>query len=413
MEFKSQVTSQGHLYGQHFVTFDGVNPYGVPETHDSTFLGRQEILTEDHPGFRNPNGGDVGGPFHNHKTEVEIDSSSGDFSTGNITYRGDLSFAGVAPWGSSFLSFPNHVSLDTNDRIFALGGTAISRTLPTNPVGGAATFLGELREGFPTLIGSSLIRDRAKDALKAQKAGHEYLNVEFGWKPLVADIRKFALGVKNHDRIVAQLSRDSGRNVRRSYKFPLETSSNTIHSTATYLLGGAGGWTLPSDVYVSPGHDNLYTFESKRTWFSGCFSYHLPDYNEMFGIKRYVAEADKVLGVKLTPEVLWNLAPWSWAADWFANTGDVMNNLSQFSQNDMALRYGYVMQEAKSGQLRTGTQMLIERGKGPKEHHATFKLTATRQTRQPASPFGFGFTFSDFSPRQLAIASALGISRVR
>lgn len=402
------------MTGTQGLTDDAGNFWHINTSGTANFMGHQEVSSENHPGFRNPGGGDVGGPFFNRKTEVGISSSSGKFGFGVHAYEGDLGLAGTYPTDGSFGSFPVGASNDSLDRIFALGGTAISRSIPTNPVGGAATFLGELREGFPSLIGSSLLKDRTKEALKAQKAGHEYLNVEFGWKPLVADLRKFATGVKNHDKIVRQLSRDSGRNVRRSYKFPdadTEASSTVYHYD--YLLGTNFGYTLPSEIYMGQGTLSQSISKVKKTWFSGCYTYHLPDYNEVFGVTRYLAEADKLLGVKLTPEVVWNLAPWSWAADWFANTGDVMNNLTQFSQNDLALRYGYIMQTVRSRVLNAASQPIWERFVGPTMHYCNVEYTATAQMRVPASPFGFGFTFEDFSPRQLAIASALGISRVR
>ncbi len=403
-----------YLDAREYLSFDQGKTKGFFQDAGAVIGGHQEILTENHPGFFRSDGGDQGGPFSSRKTEIAIDSGNEGVGSFNYGYDGPLGILGLYERGSSSISgFPVSASNDSVDRLFALGGTAISRTLPTNPVGGAATFLGELRQGFPSLIGSSLVRDRAKDALKAQKAGHEYLNVEFGWKPLIADIRKFALGVKKHDQIVSQLSRDSGRNVRRRYHFPVEESDYRSEREIPHALGTARGGALASYLYAGPGKIVDEQKISKTTWFSGCYTYHLPDYNEVFGVKRYVAEADKVLGVKLTPEVLWNLAPWSWAADWFANTGDVMNNLSQFSQNDLVMRYGYLMQKAENRYRITATQPLNTWNRGVIPHRAVWQYTATSLRRVPASPFGFGFTFTDFNPRQLAITAALGISRVR
>jgi hypothetical protein len=45
-----------------------------------------------------------------------------------------------------------------------------------------STFLGELREGLPRLVPDLLTR-----AKTAKAAGGDYLNVEFGWKPLLND----------------------------------------------------------------------------------------------------------------------------------------------------------------------------------------------------------------------------------
>jgi len=372
-------------------------------------------LTENHPGFFNSEGGDQGGPFHSRKTEVEQTGSKGRVGTSYYGYEGEFGIYGLyAQGGNTWESSPVTATSSSNDRLFALGGTAISRSVPTNPVGGAATFLGELRQGVPNVIGSTLFRDRAKELMKAQKAGHEYLNLEFGWKPLVADVRKFALGVKKHDQIVSQLSRDSGKNVRRGYKFPAEDDGGTtFDAQQQFVLGTPEGGGLNTYIYGPPGHYVQTYASSERKWFSGCYTYHLPDYNELFGVKRYLAEADKVLGTNITPEVLWNLAPWSWAADWFANTGDVLNNLTQFSQNDFAMRYGYIMETKTSSIVCQGSQQLNTFSGALESHYAYRKFTATSMVRVPASPFGFGITSADFSPRQLAISAALGINRVR
>ncbi len=399
--------------GESYLTFDqgASKPYGSTY-HSAQYGGHQEVLTENHPGFLAGVGGDQGGPFLSRKTEVAIESERVSLGSSYYGYEGQLTISGFGSSSGRFELFPvSQQNVDSVDRLFALGGTAISRSIPTNPVGGAATFLGELREGVPAIIGSSF-RARAKEALKAQKAGNEYLNVEFGWKPLVADLRKFARGVKNQDRILTQLSRDSGRNVRRSYYFPAEETSEVDIFHRDYVLGQADGTNLNTYLYAGPGEIIRTTKTSTRSYFKGCFTYHLPDYNEVFGVKRYLAEADKLLGVKPTPEVIWNLAPWSWAADWFANTGDVMNNLTQFTQNDLAMSYGYMMQHRYATVQHLGFQTL-NTWQGPKQFQVAYKHHAGAMTRVPASPFGFGFTFSDFNPRQLAIASALGITRVR
>ncbi len=419
MEYKFRNTSVLQQ-GAEYLTFDqgATRPYGDND-RSATLTGHQEILTENHPGWNTTNGweGDQGGPFHSRKTEIvqEGPSSKGSIGTSYYGYDGQLGLFGLDHGGgTTFESFPAHASVDSVDRLFALGGTAVSRTLPTNPVGGAAVFLGELRQGAPSIIGSSF-RSRAHGALKAQKAGGEYLNVEFGWKPLIADLRKFATGVKKHDQIVSQLSRDSGRNVRRRYAFPIEEESQNYDlPNRQFVLGGPDGGALNTYLYAAPGTLTNDIYKSTVTYFSGCYTYHLPDYNQMFGVSRYVAEADKVLGVRFwTPEVLWNLAPWSWAADWVANTGDVMTNLTAFSQNDFAMRYGYLMQKRQEIQRYAGTQALHTWRNGPQAFTASRTYRAIAMSRVPASPFGFGFNWDGFSPRQLAITAALGISRVR
>jgi hypothetical protein len=77
--------------------------------------------------------------------------------------------------------------------------------------------------------------------------------------------------------------------------------------------------------------------------FSGGFTYHLPgDFPGFGGMSKSSLYAKKILGLDLSPDTVWNLTPWSWAADWFSNTGDVIDNLSDYAVDGLVMRYGYV-----------------------------------------------------------------------
>lgn len=100
----------------------------------------------------------------------------------------------------------------------ALGTRAISATAPTAPHANIATSVAELLlGGSPSVIGTTALRKRS---LEARQAGGEYLNVQFGWLPLLSDIRKSVTALKSATRIVEQLRRDSGKTVRRRFQFP-------------------------------------------------------------------------------------------------------------------------------------------------------------------------------------------------
>lgn len=123
------------------------------------------------------------------------------------------------------------------------------------------------------------------------------------------------------------------------------------------------------------------------------------------------AEANKLLGTRLTPEVLWNLAPWSWAADWITNTGDVLHNISMFAQDGLVLRYGYVMEETIIERTWTLHGVGFKSSPGPYNFSST--LREIHKVRRKATPFGFGVSEEAFTPRQYSILAALGMSRGR
>jgi hypothetical protein len=281
---------------------------------------------------------------------------------------------------------PNHLS---DNQLNAMGTTAIARTLPTNPSFNLAQALGELRfGGVPRVPGY----DMMTQTRKAKAAGGEYLNVEFGWLPLVRDLRSFAETVKQSDDILRKYQEGSDKLIPVSYSFPELTGVRA--DPASFSMTPAVGF------FTGGGQHQSYV---QRTWFEGKYKYHVPAGGRFDqDMRRYGSYARKLLGVDLTPEVVWNLSPWSWAADWFANTGDIMTNISQLGNDGLVLRHGYIMCHTRTVILRSGTYNSIPQ---------TRVQIVERKTRRRATPFGFGVSFESLSPRRLAVLGAIGVSR--
>jgi len=330
------------------------------------------------------------------------------------TYLGlPLVFNGPAyPFASSLapssVHWPTLSNTDENV-LSAMGTTAIARVAPTNPVSGLANFVGELkRDGLPTVPISNPKEHPGLELNVKGNPGNEYLNWEFGWRPIISDARDFAGVVKNHDKIIKQLMRDSGRIIRRGYSFPRLQDTETV--------------TVATGVYPINTHTQFFsqagTLTRTRTtisdtWFSGAFQYYIPlgdDVVAKFG--NWQAKANKLWGVKLTPELLWDLAPWSWAVDWFSNVGDNFHNISAFALDNLVLRYGFVMQRSTITDVyELSGYKLKSNVVGYLPPRLTQTLTTVRKVRRVASPYGFGLKPIDFSDRQWAILVALGISQ--
>jgi len=292
------------------------------------------------------------------------------------------------------------------DNLANLGSTAISRCKPTNNVADLATFLAELRsDGLPKLFGATLWE---KNTSVARKAGGEYLNSEFGWKPLVGDVTDVMSALTHARAILEQYERGSGRVTRRQYRFPVEKT----RSTALYV-GSYVPTTTPSYGWERSGKQGqVFRISSSRTetWFSGAFTYHLPTgYHSRNRLIDAGNKAKALLGLDLTPEVIWNASPWSWAIDWFSNAGDVISNLSDWSTDGLVLKYGYIMQHkvVMDSYYLVGPTGLQDKLAYASPIHACVEI----KRRQEATPFGFGLNWNGLSPRQLAISAALGLTR--
>jgi hypothetical protein len=299
----------------------------------------------------------------------------------------------------------------SNDSLDEYGTTAIARCKPTNPPVDAAQAIGELyREGLPHLIGSQSWK--ARNGI-ARDASSDYLNVQFGWRPLLSEVSDFANTVTKLDTVLAQYERDSGKVVRRRYEFPIETSSNSwIENDNPVLsaLAWPGNLFQPSTGGASTVRVNEEIV--KRRWFSGAFTYYLPSgYDSRTKIGKLALLADR-LGLNLTPDTLWELSPWSWAVDWFSNTGDVISNVSDFATGGLVMHYGYIMEHTTVSrtyyQERSG--FLV---KGLPVPAGPLTLVTETKVRRQANPFGFGVTWEGLSAFQASILAALGISRRR
>ena len=279
-----------------------------------------------------------------------------------ITHNPGTAQYGNGPRNPSFLSFLgnnpkdtiwNSSGLPSDSAIKAKGTTAIARTTPTNPAFDLSNAVGELMiDGLPSIAGVETWRNRAK---VARSAGSEYLNYEFGWLPLVNDVRNFSRVVKNHQKIMSSYYENSGRNIKVEYEFPASFSSTDL-SGSTYDIMLQWG-TSPS--FFNSGKQNGLYYRSTRQWFKGCYTYYaVPprmNHDGLDTIRKFGAYADHLLGVRLTPETLWNLTPWSWAVDWFTNTGDIIHNISAFARDSLVLKYGYIMTHSRlSGSAYSG-----------------------------------------------------------
>jgi hypothetical protein len=122
-----------------------------------------------------------------------------------------------------------------------------------------------------------------------------------------------------------------------------------------------------------------------------------------------------LLGLKITPSLVWELTPWSWLIDWFLNIGTVIENLQTFGLSNTILNYAYCCYRREmtatidldlSGFMAQSGSPSFTGGKA-------YLMTVDQKVRIPASPFGFGIAGTSLSASQLAILTALGLARSR
>jgi len=356
---------------------------------------------------------DIGGNFSStdnqlsctHKS-IETKTKTG-FTT--RTYRGPLLANGTGTVLKNTSSWP---TISPPDPLYlnGLGTQAIKNTIPKPQGADLAVALAELcREGMPNFTDVKDIIDQMRRHKNASPIGKAHLEQQFGWAPILADIRKFAHAVIKGDEMMRQYDRDAGRQIRRRFVFPPEVTTTLVSTT----LGATVYPTLPTPMYETNGHIGTLTKTRTRrveSWFSGCFMYAVPYnvINDETVFARDVVRARLLLGIRLDIEVLWNLAPWSWFADWFVNIGQVISNIVAFSNDGLVMRYGYLMYKETIEDTYSHSGVAFYRQPGSGEIRTTF--TTTLKKRVKAHPYGFGVKDADLTPRQISILIALGIT---
>jgi len=389
--------------------FDFLNEPDLTET--------QVTESENHPGWktRKPGffTGDIGGEFLSvrrytegikNAPRVQL-SAEQTTNVSPLTIRRIIRVGPILPYTLP-QSYPSS-NASSNAVLNAWGAKAVAACKPTNPVADVATALAEtVREGIPKMIGAALWKDRTRELRKT--GADEFLNYQFGLAPLGREIGDAAYAIVSADAIMRQYQRDSGKVVRRRWNFPSEVT------TMSTVLTGRTRPFLPifsASPFNSPdlGRCVREVTTFRRRWFSGAFTYYLPSDGNVFGsMARSAAMARKTLGLSLTPDVIWNLTPWSWAVDWFTNAGDVISNLTSWMVDGLVLHYGYIMEHSYVRETYTWTG-----GNGYAGAPTPLPMAFVTETkvRRKANPFGFGLTWAGLTPIQLAIAAALGISR--
>lgn len=304
--------------------------------------------------------------------------------------------------------YPTLETIPTS-RINLDGSRAIRNLAPTSPETGLAQMMGEAREKLPSLIGATLY----KKGLTPEAIGGEHLNVQFGIKPLIADIKAMAKNCLDASRVLKQFRRDSDRPVRRR--------THLYDDSHTTILADS---SLPLKTSTLAGSDETYNYfgvtsmpvsvidqQNVSCWFSGAFQYHLAEADDFFGkAERYEQLANALLGSRFDESTVWELTPWSWLIDWEIDIGGWLKNVSLFSNDSLVLRYGYVMHKSAVTRTWTAKNRLTDlQGRNLGSPYSSASVVRKQRTR--STPYGFGLNPAGFSPSKWAILGALGMTK--
>lgn len=420
-------------------------------------------LVVSEPHYRLSNGEwSGGGPFYTFNAQLE--------------HRGVLDHPAWTEWGNdhgpyrlggvgplAFKPFPSGVPYQPweamAEDLAALFPNAYRRTRPGNPQASLGQFIIELPD-WPRLPGRSLFRlgvpvSQIPATLRARVAeflgrpykggpnevalrggsnealakfrpfgsrrnalSNEYLNYEYGWRLVVQDLRTLYVLQKSLYQRLMEIVSHNGRNIRRRVNYPTVTTNAEVFETdVPYNYWDVGG--APNGHIWRPSRTTLRyeATTTTRTWGSFGYHYWIPDVSSPV----WQSKALSVLfGVAPTPQLLWDILPWSWLADWFTNIGDVVSNVSVNAVDNLVVRYAYLMRNtvltqsciadcSHDGSDAAGWQFWPTLQ--PHRFQSLYREeTKLRVEGNVLSPYSLSDTPDDLTARQTAILAALGTS---
>lgn len=389
------------------------------------------IVSKDHRRLRN-GAWDGGGPFYVHKfAQANRDMLDlVEYSYGHkYVYRmGGVGWYTMPVWSTVPKEAPSWESVYTDLQSHYPTGRA--RTLPGAPVANLGQFLVELRD-LPQTPGRKFLynkgdlfrglprlADLPKRALhhitNFRNLGSEYLNVVFGWKPFVSDLRKLYNYQRLMDDAFAKLVRENGKGIRRRATLESDTVSDVYTKAYTQPYAGL----LSGKPYRYSGKSFVRVQRTVKTevWYAARYQYFIPEEN--LQSSQWTKKAKLALmGGYPSPELLWEVMPWSWLIDWFTNFGDVASNLSYHPAENLISNYSFVMKHVKEETVATchvshpaqNSQYITVEAQ---DH--TFRSIYKSEVKSRAggaNPFGLDVSWNSLTPYQLSIVAALGLSR--
>jgi len=320
-------------------------------------------------------------------------------------------------------------SLPSSAVIESMAGKLMRRAKPSVAGANLARIAAEQRDA-PALFKASNYRPR-----NYKQVAGSYLNYLFGVKPTGSDLLRVAdtvMGFDGHIRRVINAEKIIQKSRRSIVLYEADNSGfssgkNSLDYTAyrAFNLGPlqmAGGYLIPaggSSAVLAPQFNYSYTVSQRLTQFS-TWEFFIPKPDEIHSrLDTYKKRAERVLSsARITEGDVYELAPWTWLADWFVDIGGLLQYQRDVVDNQIvASANGYSVWEEFTGICSYSGRRYDATGVSPayqvlKDTFIPFHASIQwrRHKRRGATPYSIGPTWN-FSTQQWAILGALGLSR--
>jgi hypothetical protein len=250
-------------------------------------------------------------------------------------------------------------------------------------------------------------------ALSSRELSDQFLNQQFGWVPFLSDVSAFTNTFLHADDIVGKISHQNGQLVRRRVSVYDDSQSDLLQVVGFDNLTTLWPVGLPEHFIPAGLQCTRELIETTSISISamGAFRYYRPEFdpraNEYWSALNQIKRQMTIYGLRISPINLYRAYPWTWALDWISNASDYLEYVSDMLEDSLCAAYFYLMARKE---IKRTVIWTIPFASGVLT--LPFSRTVEIKQRIPASsPFDFGLSWRNLSPRQLLIAAALGITR--
>lgn len=220
-----------------------------------------------------------------------------------------------------------------------------------------------------------------------------FLAYEFGWKPLLADLKTLATIIPETIKKLEHLRSINGNWRRVHFRKELPMRSNFTLNGSELLYPYQTGVTLVS-------------VDNYRSWWtaSALIRTSIPDIDSDIGFLKAFLLA---MGLNNPAKIVWNAIPYSFVVDWFLKLSDRMKPLKVYNQSLDVRNFCYSVKEQGVCRLGTGTTMATTVS-GALAFREVGLCTFRRYERKVTLPVGYGtLQLSTLSTEQQALLIAL------
>jgi hypothetical protein len=245
-----------------------------------------------------------------------------------------------------------------------------------------------------------------------KKVADQFLNVQFGWKPFINDIYATCDVVTNFDSHVAERKRMNKRWMRRKFRESRIEEEEVLYVGSDPNRNACLPTLFPS-VFIEPGSCSQIVRRRKLVdiWYSGKFMYYLPEFDDsapQLEILRKVRQYKTLLGLNVSPATIYKVMPWTWLIDWYVNAGDFIQRTQDLISDSVVAQYFFAMRHVR---YEYEYQKVFTTKDGQTHDLRWKRSVETKRRGSSDSPFSFSLNPTQLSGTQLAILTALGLSK--